>query len=101
MEDIYVQELKQRMDQGADLIIIDVREPWEYEEFNIGAENVPLGQLPVAMMEWEAWKDREIIVHCKAGGRSAMAKALLTQQGFSSVRNLLGGMMEWQATIGS
>lgn len=52
------------------------------------------------MMEWDEWKDREIIVHCKSGGRSAMAKALLTQQGFSSVRNLLGGMMEWKATYG-
>ena len=101
MEDIYVQELKQRMDQGEDLIIIDVREPWEYEEFNIGALNVPLGQLPSALLDWDEWKDREVVVHCKSGARSATAKALLTQQGFSSVRNLLGGMMEWQATYGS
>jgi len=100
MEDIYVQELKQRMDQGEDLIIIDVREPWEFEEFNIGALNVPLGQLPVALLEWDEWKDRELIVHCKSGDRSGMAKALLTQQGFTSVRNLLGGMLEWKAVYG-
>jgi rhodanese-related sulfurtransferase len=101
MEDIYVQELKQRLDQGEDLIIIDVREPWEYEEFNIGALNVPLSQLPSALLDWDEWKDREVIVHCKSGARSAAAKALLTQQGFSAVRNLLGGMMEWQASYGS
>jgi rhodanese-related sulfurtransferase len=101
MEDIYVQELKQRLDQGEDLIIIDVREPWEYEEFNIGALNMPLSQLPSALLDWDEWKDREVIVHCKSGARSAAAKALLTQQGFSAVRNLLGGMMEWQASYGS
>jgi len=57
--------------------------------------------LHMRMHDWEAWKDREVVVHCRSGGRSATAKALLNQAGFSSVRNLLGGMMDWQMQFGS
>jgi rhodanese-related sulfurtransferase len=101
MEDITVQELKSRLDQGEKLVVIDVREPWEHEEFNIGALNVPLSTLPSQMHDWDEWKDREVVVHCRSGARSATAKALLTQAGFSQVRNLLGGMMDWQMQFGS
>jgi rhodanese-related sulfurtransferase len=101
MQDITVQELKERKDRGEEVIVIDVREPWEYEEFNIGGLNVPLAELPMRMHDWEAWKDREVVVHCRSGGRSATAKALLGQAGFTGVRNLLGGMMDWQMQFGS
>jgi len=101
MQDITVQELKNRLDQGENMVVIDVREPWEYEEFNIGAMNVPLSTLPSQMHDWDEWKDREVIVHCRSGARSATAKALLTQAGFINVRNLLGGMMDWQMQFGS
>ena len=97
MEDITVQELKSRMDKGENLMIIDVREPWEFEEFNIGAKLFPLNELPAHLQDLEKYKETEIIVHCKAGGRSATAKAIMGASGFTSVRNLLGGMMAWQA----
>ncbi|HMZ88593.1 MAG TPA: rhodanese-like domain-containing protein [Chitinophagales bacterium] len=98
--DISVEELKKRMDAGEDLLIIDVREPHEYAEFNIGAINIPLTSLPMKMYDFDDDKDREIIVHCRSGMRSASAKALMVQSGFTNVRNLLGGMLEWQATVG-
>ncbi|HMX03292.1 MAG TPA: rhodanese-like domain-containing protein [Chitinophagales bacterium] len=98
--DISVEELKKRMDAGEDLLIIDVREPHEYAEFNIGAINIPLTSLPMKMYDFDDDKDREIIVHCRSGMRSASAKALMLQSGFTNVRNLLGGMLEWQATVG-
>lgn len=97
MEDITVQELKERIAKGEKLNIIDVREQFEYDEFNIGAKLIPLGTLPDAMFDMNNLKDKEIIVHCKSGGRSATAKAYLSQNGFTKVRNLLGGMLAWRA----
>lgn len=97
MEDITTTELKQRLENGEKPFIVDVREPHEYEEFNIGALNIPLGSLPQRLDELEAHKDEEIILHCRSGARSGNAKAYLLQQGYPNVRNLLGGMLAWQA----
>lgn len=97
MSDITTQELKQRMDNGETLHIIDVREPYEYEEFNIGGQLVPLGTLPSKLAELENLKNEEVIVHCRSGARSSNAKLFLEDAGFTNVRNLLGGMLDWQA----
>lgn len=99
--DITVEELKQRMEKGEDLIVIDVREPHEYEEFNIGGRLIPLGTLPQVADELSDLKDEEIIVHCRSGARSANAKAYLQSLGFTRVRNLLGGVMDWQLKYGT
>jgi len=99
--DITVEELKQRMDAGEQLFIIDVREPHEYDEFNIGALNIPLGTIPIKLYDFDEDKEREIIVHCRSGVRSNTAKAFLMQAGFNNVKNVLGGMLEWQAKFGS
>lgn len=100
MEDITTTELKARLDNGEKPLIIDVREPYEYEEFNIGARLIPLAELPGQVHDLEDHKDDEIIVHCRSGARSATAKAFLTSQGFTKVRNLLGGMVDWQRNFG-
>ncbi len=93
MPDITPAELRQRQQAGETPHIIDVRETWEAEESAIpGSQNIPLGTLPDKLDDLEDLKDQEVIVHCKGGGRSASAKAFLTQQGFTNVRNLLGGM---------
>ncbi len=101
MADITVEELKTRMDNGEDLIVIDVREPHEYEEYNIGARLIPLGTLPNVVDELDDLKDEEIIVHCRSGARSANAKAYLASIGFNNVRNVLGGIMDWQMKFGT
>ncbi|MFN0275846.1 MAG: rhodanese-like domain-containing protein [Chitinophagales bacterium] len=98
--DITVEELKKRIDAHEELTVIDVREPHEYVEFNIGVENIPLGTLPMKMYDFDDKKEEEIIVHCRSGMRSATAKAMLEQNGFKNVRNLIGGMLEWQAKFG-
>lgn len=97
MDDINVLELKTRLDNGEKLNIIDVRETWEHAEFNIGAQLIPLGTLPQRIEDLEEFKDQELIIHCKSGGRSGSAKSFLTAQGFTKVRNLLGGMLDWQS----
>lgn len=98
MSDITPEELKQRQAAGEKLHILDVRETWENAESRIeGSQNIPLGTLPEKLDDLIDLKNEEIVVHCKAGGRSASAKAFLAQQGFTNVRNLLGGMMAYEA----
>lgn len=96
MEDITVEELKQKLDNKEEFVFIDVREPFEYEQFNLGADLIPLGNLMNALDDLEPHKEDEIVVHCRSGARSATAKALLTQLGYTKVRNLLGGVLDWQ-----
>ncbi len=93
--DIDVQELKKRMAAGEDLAILDVREQYEYDDFNIGAKLIPLGELMNRSHEIDDWKSREVIVHCRSGMRSNMAKQMLLGAGFENVRNLTGGMLAW------
>ncbi|WP_046244987.1 rhodanese-like domain-containing protein [Hymenobacter terrenus] len=98
MADITPAELHQRQQTGETPILIDVRETWEHEEGRIpGAQNIPLNSLPEKLDEIDEWKNQEVIVHCKSGGRSASAKAYLTQQGFTNVRNLVGGFQAYTA----
>ena len=98
MPDITSAELHQRQQAGETPSIIDVRETWEHEEGRIpGAQNIPLGTLPDKLDDLDELKNQEIIVHCKGGSRSASAKAFLTQQGFTNVRNLLGGFQAYSA----
>ena len=85
------------MDKGEKLNLIDVREEYEFDEFNIGATLIPLGELPDRLDEIEAWKNQEILIHCRSGARSGRAKEYLESEGFNNVRNVLGGMLAWQA----
>ncbi|MFT5512182.1 MAG: rhodanese-related sulfurtransferase [Bacteroidia bacterium] len=95
--DITVTELKQRLEAGESIHIIDVREPWENEEFNINGKLIPLGDLQGKLDDLEPWINDEVVVHCKSGGRSAAAVDFMTRQGFKNARNLAGGMLAWQA----
>ncbi|WP_035563182.1 rhodanese-like domain-containing protein [Hymenobacter sp. IS2118] len=98
MPDITPAELQQRQQAGETPTIIDVRETWEYEEGRIaGAQNIPLNSLPEKLDDLEELKDQEVIVHCKGGSRATSAKAYLTQQGFTNVRNLQGGFQAYTA----
>lgn len=101
MKNITVEELKNRMDAGEALNIIDVREPAEYAEFNIGAKLMPLGQIMgLQIDDIEDLKNEEIILHCKAGARSMQAAMMLEQAGFTNVVNLVGGMNDWRQKFG-
>ncbi|WP_420315840.1 rhodanese-like domain-containing protein [Ekhidna sp.] len=91
-EDITCRQVKDRLESGEKFNFIDVREEWEYEEANIGATLIPLGDLPNRLSEIEHMKSDEVIVHCKSGARSGRAKKYLNSQGFTNVRNMEGGI---------
>ena len=88
------EELKKQLDRGEDVFVLDVREPNEYQICKIaGSKLIPLGELPQRVGELD--RDRDMVVHCKMGGRSAKAVALLQERGFTRVRNLKGGILAW------
>jgi adenylyltransferase/sulfurtransferase len=88
-----VDELKNRLDKGDDVYILDVREPNEYEIANLGGHLIPLSELPGRVGELDPYK--EIVVHCKSGIRSAKAVQFLQKAGFTKTRNLAGGIDAW------
>ena len=101
MKNITVEELKSRLDAGEKLHIIDVREPAEYAEYNIGGTLIPLGQIMGMQLETlEDLKNEELIIHCKAGSRSMQACVVLEQVGFTNVVNVIGGTMAWKQKFG-
>lgn len=100
--DINVQQLKERLAAGDDkFIFIDVREPYEYDEFNLGAKLIPLGEIGTQLENLDGFRSEEIIIHCRSGKRSATAQAIMQQAGFTNVRNLEGGVLAWIDAFGS
>ena len=100
--DINVQELKAKFAAGDNqFMFIDVREPHEYDEFNLGAVLVPLGDVPGKLDDLKGFRSEEIIIHCRSGKRSATAQAFMQQAGFTNVRNLEGGVLAWIDTFGA
>jgi molybdopterin/thiamine biosynthesis adenylyltransferase/rhodanese-related sulfurtransferase len=92
-----VTELKQKLDAGEDVFILDVREPYEYQIAQIGGYLIPLGELPNRLGELDTAKN--IVVQCKSGGRSQRAAEFLAQNGFSKLHNLAGGILAWSNEI--
>src|ERR671939_1189577 len=99
MEEITATELKERLDKGEDIQIIDVREPNEFAFARIpNSVHIPLGQVLNRMSEIDP--ARETVVHCKLGGRSARAIEALTRAGFQGqLANLRGGITAWSIEV--
>lgn len=96
-DDISVETLKQHLEREDKVSLLDVREPHEYQTANLGGYLIPLGQLPNRFQELD--RDREIIVYCHHGIRSRYAVEFLRQNGFTNVRNLVGGIDQWSLRI--
>ncbi len=99
MQEVTATELKQRMDSGEDIQLIDVRQPDEHDFARIkGAKLIPLGDIVKKMDELDA--SRETILHCKAGGRSAKAIEALQKAGYTGeLKNLKGGITAWSNEV--
>jgi adenylyltransferase/sulfurtransferase len=96
---ISVEELKRKLDAKEDFFLLDVREPHEVPIANIGAPLIPLGQLEQRLGELAAYKDREIVIHCRSGARSQKAALILKNAGFTHPENLAGGILAWADKI--
>lgn len=97
MNTISPQELKERIDKGEELYIVDVREPDEHAAFNIGGRLVPVGDiLAMQTEEIDEWKDKEVIFYCRSGARSTRAAQFAEMLGFQNTVNLTGGMLAWK-----
>jgi rhodanese-related sulfurtransferase len=100
MNTISVEDLKKKMDQGESFHLIDVREPAEHAQFNIGGTLIPLGRIQsMQIEELEELRDEEIILYCRSGNRSGQACLILDMLGFRNTNNLAGGMLAWQERI--
>ena len=92
-----VRELKQRIDQGNAPVVIDVREPQEYQICNLGARLIPMHTVPARLDEIP--HDQPVVIQCKSGGRSQRVAEFLAANGYSNVSNLAGGILAWAAEI--
>ena len=97
MKEISVQELKEKLDNGEDFQLIDVREDFEYETSNLGGQLIPLGGILIETDKIA--KDKDVVIMCRSGKRSAMAIQQLEQQGFTNLYNLYGGILAWAEDI--
>lgn len=96
-DQITVRELKESLERGDDVFLLDVREPQEYDIANLGAHLIPLNDLPRRVHELDS--ALEIVAHCHYGTRSARAVDFLRQMGYKKVKNLVGGIDAWSTQV--
>jgi len=92
-----VKELKAKIDAGQSPVLIDVREPHEYQIANLGARLIPINTVPARLDEIP--RDQPVVIHCKSGGRSQMVCEFLQKSGYTNVANLAGGILAWAREI--
>ncbi len=95
MKEISISEYKEMLDNREDFQLIDVREPYEFEEFNLGGELIPINTIPENYNK--IFRDKKVVIHCRAGSRSAQVIQYLEQtHGFENLYNLSGGVLAWK-----
>ena len=96
MNDITPAELKEKLNRNESILLVDVREPYEHEEFNIGGILIPLADIPYSADKITEAGANEIVLYCRSGNRSTMAQKLLAMQhGITNTLNLRGGIIAW------
>ena len=93
--------VKEKLVAGTPIHLVDVRQPEEHADFNIGGTLLPLGQVQaMAIDDIEHLRNEEVICYCRSGQRSMQAAMLLESMGFTNVKNLVGGMIGWESRYG-
>jgi adenylyltransferase/sulfurtransferase len=92
-------ELRKKLDEGEAIVLVDVREPFEWDISSIGGRRIPLGEFSTRMGELAAEKNKDIVIYCRDGIRSAKAVYLLAQAGYCNVWNLEGGINSWAVEV--
>jgi rhodanese-related sulfurtransferase len=99
VKEINVNDLNERIQKGDKINLLDVREQFEFDMVHLNGKLIPLGQLESRLSEIEAWKDEEVIIHCRSGARSAEACRILMRHGFKNPVNVQGGINRWAMLI--
>ncbi len=100
MQTITVEALKAKLDSGEKINLVDVREPHEHADFNIGGLLLPLGNIQTMQLDnIEDFKEEELYIYCRSGNRSGQACLILSTAGFQNIINVTGGMLAWQERI--
>lgn len=98
MKEVTVEELKALLDSKADIQLIDVREPHEFDTCNLGGELIPMAEVPFNVDKIA--KDKQVVIHCRSGGRSgSIIHWLEKNHGFTNLYNLKGGILDWARKI--
>lgn len=101
MKTIQVAELNHKLQNGEKIHLVDVRESFEHDEFNIGGILLPLGDIRMGDTEKiDHLKDEEVYLYCRSGNRSGQAALILETMGFTNVTNVVGGMLAWKDSFG-
>jgi rhodanese-related sulfurtransferase len=96
--EITPQQVKSRLDRGDKLLLVDVREPWEYAQCRIeGAELIPMGSIPANLQKLDS--DEDVIFYCHHGMRSLDVANWLRTQGVAHAKSMAGGIDRWSAEI--
>jgi rhodanese-related sulfurtransferase len=94
--DITVEDLREMIEKGEPFNLVDVRNPDEFADDNLGGILIPLGDLPDCLDQFEAMKGEDIYIHCRSGARSGRAKDILLSEGFTKIHNVIGGIMAYR-----
>ncbi len=97
MHQVSPSQLKQWIAEGKDFLLIDIREAWEREAFNIGGAHIPMGSLLASLSGIP--KDKEVVLYCEKGIRSVLAIQRLETFGFHNLINLSGGTTAWKRDV--
>ena len=96
MKAITAEELKEKLESGENITLVDVRENYEHDDYNIGGINIPLAEIMSSGDKLRELGETQIVLYCRSGNRSAMAQKLLAQQNIHNTINLDGGVLAWQ-----
>ena len=94
--DITVEDLREMIEKGEPFNLVDVRNPDEFADDNLGGILIPLGDLPDCLDQFEAMKGEDIYIHCRSGARSGRAKDILLSEGFTKIHNVIGGILAYR-----
>ena len=94
--DITAEQLKELLESKETIHLIDVREPNEYADDNLGGMLIPLGELPYRLDDLDGMQEEDIYIHCRSGARSERGKQILVENGFQKVHNVLGGIVAYR-----
>lgn len=97
MADLNRKDIEELKLNNIEFTLIDVRDDWEHQEFNIGGRNLPLGGIQEWIQGLSENKSAKYVMYCRSGARSGMAASFMTAQGFTDTHNLAGGVLAWQA----